>query len=304
VEQVSSSEGPGLVYARTRRTAEQYAELVGGVGKRSAVYHAGRRAAERREVHRRWLDGELDVVCATSAFGMGIDKPDVRCVIHAQVPESLDTYYQEFGRAGRDGQPASAVLLFRPEDLALGRFFAGGVPREDDVRRVLASRRDGATERAAVGRRTGLSSRRVGRILNLVQQVVDAEDEETVEAVIGRAEAHRQLERSRVEMMRAYAETDRCRMAFVLGYFGEAADAPCGRCDRCRSGEVDLASTDPGSYGVGQQVNHRSFGAGIVVGDAVNGSSEQVTVLFDDHGYRTLDVDLVREQGLLDPSHT
>ena len=84
------------------------------------------KAADRDRVHELFRDDELDVVVATSAFGMGIDKPNVRFVLHASPPESPDSYYQEIGRAGRDGAPAAAVLFYRPEDLGLRRFFAGG----------------------------------------------------------------------------------------------------------------------------------------------------------------------------------
>ena len=80
---------------------------------------------------------ELDVVVATTAFGMGIDKPDVRFVLHADVPDSVDTYYQEIGRAGRDGQPAEAVLFYRQEDLGLRKFFASGAPDEEALRKVM-----------------------------------------------------------------------------------------------------------------------------------------------------------------------
>ena len=99
-------------------------------------YHAGLRKAERDDTQRAWMDDELDVVVATSAFGMGIDKPDVRFVSTPSPPDSLDSYYQEIGRAGRDGDPALAVLFFRQEDLGLRRFFASGTPAEEELQQV------------------------------------------------------------------------------------------------------------------------------------------------------------------------
>src|SRR4029079_4822545 len=103
--------------------AESYADALSELGLRAASYHAGMRASARDKVHQRFLDDELDVVVATTAFGMGIDKPNVRFVIHADVPESLDAYYQEIGRAGRDGDAAATVLFYRQEDLGLRKFF-------------------------------------------------------------------------------------------------------------------------------------------------------------------------------------
>ena len=297
-------EGTGIVYCRTRRSAERYAELMSG-DRRSAVYHAGLGAKARERTHEAFRAGELDVVVATSAFGMGIDKADVRYVVHAEVPESPDTYYQEVGRAGRDDQPASAVLCYRPEDLALGRFFTGGIPSKGHVTAVVqALVHDQGASRAAVAERTGLGARRVGRILNLRDDVMGAgtvpgDTEGFVAAVIARAESQRRLERSRVEMMRAYAETDRCRMEFLLGYFGEQMSAGCGRCDRCSDGGAEQAHSEVGaaaaSYSVGVEVVHDQFGPGAVVD--VDG--EVLTVLFDDVGYRTLDATLVLEKGLL-----
>jgi hypothetical protein len=127
---------PGLVYVATRRDAERYAEALTERGLVAAAYHAGLRAAERTRTHQRFTGDELDVVEATSAFGMGIDKPNVRFVLHAAIPDSLDSYHQEIGRAGRDGEPANAILLYRPEDHGLQRFHAGGAPDDQALTRL------------------------------------------------------------------------------------------------------------------------------------------------------------------------
>ena len=102
------------------------------------------------------MDGDLDVVCATTAFGMGIDKADVRWVFHSEISESLDAYYQELGRAGRDGEPAEAMLFYRSEDLGLRRFFSGtGHVEVDEIAQVLAAVREhgGPVEPAALQER-------------------------------------------------------------------------------------------------------------------------------------------------------
>src|SRR5205085_10265482 len=117
VERVQGADGSGLVYTATRRGAEDLAVAIAEAGVRATAYHAGLAAGRRADVHEAFLADEIDVVVATTAFGMGIDKPDVRYVFHADPPESLDAYYQEVGRSGRDGEPAAAVLWWRPEDL-------------------------------------------------------------------------------------------------------------------------------------------------------------------------------------------
>jgi ATP-dependent DNA helicase RecQ len=300
VEAVRDAAGPGIVYCRTRKAVEEYAAALGGIGASVVGYHAGLGKKRREDAHERFSRGSVDVMVATSAFGMGIDKADIRYVLHAQVPESLDTYYQEFGRAGRDGQPASAVLFYRSEDLALGRYFSSPTPRRDDVTEVLrVIPLHGEIDRELVRRSTGLSARRVGRIVNLIDEATLATSGRTdrsqlVDAIVARAEGHRRLEQSRVDMMRAYAETDRCRWEFICGYFGEATD-PCGHCDTCETGGTEGRSDVTGDYQLQSRVRHRTFGDGTVM-DIEGG---KLTVLFEDSGYRTLDLDLVEEQRIL-----
>jgi ATP-dependent DNA helicase RecQ len=220
-------------------------------------------------------------------------------VVHAQVPEAPDTYYQEVGRAGRDGEPAVGCLVYRPEDLSLGRFFSGGVPGKADVRRVLrAVEQVGDTDRRAVQESCGLGPRRTGRILNLLELVRAAPGapKDLVAAVVERAEAQKRLERSRVEMMRTYAETTRCRTEWLQGYFGEEDRERCGECDNCRSGTAEVPSTDLDGPAVQTRVRHPEFGVGTVA----DREDDRITVLFEEVGYRTLALDVVEEQGLLD----
>ena len=304
---------PGLVYTATRRSAEQYAESLDALGIDAAAYHAGMRAADREDVHARFMAGALDVVVATTAFGMGIDKADVRFVLHAEVADSLDSYYQEVGRAGRDGAPALATLYYRAEDLGLRTFFASGRVDVGRLQRAitLMSHAPGPVEPVALADAMDLPAGRVAGLVNLLEQVgaltvqadgtlvrsaVKRDPREAAQAAADVADGHRKVEQSRIGMMRAYAETSGCRRQFLLAYFGETLEQPCGRCDTCAAGtaagQVVLASSP---YALQSRVNHAVWGSGVVM----RFEGDRIVVLFDEVGYRTLSLEAVASRGLL-----
>ncbi|MDD9205725.1 RecQ family ATP-dependent DNA helicase, partial [Georgenia sp. 10Sc9-8] len=317
VDQVAELPGLGLVYVARRKDTEQYAEELAARGLRTAAYHAGRKATDRSRIHAEFQDDALDVVVATSAFGMGIDKPNVRYVVHADVPGSLDSYYQEIGRAGRDGEHARAVLHYRPEDLGLRRFFSTGHVKEDDLRAVLTTvrRADGAVTVTALRKELSLSPRRVSTAVNLLQEVgavrrerrgLRADGRARPADVVARAQEHvdtqQRVEQSRVEMMREYAETRGCRREFLLGYFGQDYTGPCGACDTCTAGAAEEVAVSreegAGDYTAHEEVEHEVWGRGTVM----RTEGDRLTVFFESEGYKTLARDLVTEEEILEPT--
>ncbi|HLT83457.1 MAG TPA: helicase-related protein, partial [Phototrophicaceae bacterium] len=314
LEDAATLRGPGLVYVGRRKDTERYAAALVERGLRAEAYHAGMRAADRARVHEVFSAGELDVVVATSAFGMGIDKADVRFVLHADPPGSLDSYYQEVGRAGRDEEPALARLHYRPEDLGLRSFFATSSAKEEDLRAVLkAVRGSGRTVRlTALREQLDLPARRVTAAVNLledVRAVRRARDgvaaagsrppREVVDAAQEYVAARQRVEHSRVEMMRGYAETLDCRRQFLLGYFGQDYPDPCGNCDTCAAGTAeDRAEDRADGLAPQSEVVHELWGRGTVM----RTEDDRVTVFFPDEGYKTLSVEVVEEEGLLRPA--
>ncbi|MCM2515251.1 RecQ family ATP-dependent DNA helicase [Streptomyces griseoincarnatus] len=315
---------PGILYTATRKDAEAYAERLREDGVDAEAYHAGLKAAERRRIQDGFMEGAPAVVVATSAFGMGIDKPDVRFVAHASVPESLDSYYQEVGRAGRDGEAADAVLFYRPEDLGLQKFLTSRSLDTEALRRIMSTllEQDAPQSRSRTAELCGLSHRKAGDLLNLLEEagaVVVEGRRRAVRAVSGRSaeeaaeaaeevfERRRRIDRSRIEMMRGYAETPSCRRQYLLGYFGEQLDAPCGRCDVCERladepGAVDAGRADAsppageaGPYEPNERVQHADWGAGTVM----HMEDDRVVVLFEQVGYKTLSLSAVEEGDLL-----
>ncbi|MET9505609.1 RecQ family ATP-dependent DNA helicase [Streptomyces sp. NPDC006622] len=310
VERAAAGPKPGIVYAATRKDSEYYAGELASLGLAAESYHAGLRASERARIHDAFLSGAADVVVATSAFGMGIDKEDVRFVLHASLPGSLDAYYQEIGRCGRDRQAALAVLHYRPDDTGMQSYFASRSPGRGALSEVVEAVHGRGGEPADLDelrQETGLSRNRVTAAVNLLEEAdaVGTGEEGEVRPVPGvsarqateqaeqAATEHRRTDRSRVEMARAYAETTGCRRYFLLGYFGEAYDAPCGNCDVCdeeRSEdgtEERTAHPSAAAYPVGTEVRHEQWGDGTVLSEDL----DRITVLFDQAGYRTLSLE-------------
>jgi ATP-dependent DNA helicase RecQ len=312
VEAVAAAAKPGIVYIATRRASEELAEALVAAGVNAEAYHAGLPSKRRGTLQDRFMADQVEVIVATTAFGMGIDKPNVRFVFHAGPSDSIDSYYQEVGRAGRDGEPGEAVLFYRPEDEAVRHFLAGagGVDGEDlEAVGHAVEAADGEADPVALVERLELSRSKVLEAVGRLEETgwLEIGDdgevhrapggpalEAAVQEGVRESGQRREFDKTRLAMMRSYAETQGCRRDHILSYFGEEHEVPCFYCDNCDAG---LVKPDDAirPFPIGAPVTHRSWGPG----EVQRYDRDRVVVLFESVGYRTLALSLVEEEGLL-----
>jgi ATP-dependent DNA helicase RecQ len=250
-------DGTGIVYCATVKNCEAVTRVLEAEGIAAGMYHGRMAATRRRETQDRFMTGELHAIVATNAFGMGIDKADIRFVVHYDMPGSLESYYQESGRAGRDGEPAVCVLLYRVEDRRTHQYFMGGkYPNADDiiaVRDALVALK--GTEEAVqladiqahaattakaklrsvltVMKDAGLVRELRGARFRLVGQAGDTAQLEHVAAAYAR---RKDADRTKLEKMTSYAQSAMCRWKLLLDYFDEPDPVErCGECDNCKN---------------------------------------------------------------------
>ena len=233
---------PAIVYAPTRKDSEAIARAL-SPGLRAEAYHAGLGAGVRDEVQSAFLGSAIDIIVATTAFGMGIDKADVRTVIHTALPATLEGYYQEIGRAGRDGAPSRAVLIHSFVDTKTHEFFLDrDYPEADVLGRLQAVLGQEPMAIADLSRRANIPPPECEKALEKlwIHGGALVDPDETVRR--GTAnwrptyERQREHKRRQLEKMRRYAETPTCRMLQLVAHFGDQNDsgAPCGTCDVCK----------------------------------------------------------------------
>jgi ATP-dependent DNA helicase RecQ len=322
---VKAAQGAGLVYTATIKAAQQVYEALQAAGEAVGLYHGKLPAADRHAAQEAFMAGEHRVMVATNAFGLGIDKPDIRFVLHYQLPPGLESYYQEAGRAGRDGEASVCTLLFLRSDKAVQQFFmAGRYPTEDDVKALHAAMHEPPPEGdhwnlALLHGRLAMPRSKLQVALGLLrrQKIVerDAEgrlrllradlDGPAVARMMQTYGDKRDQDREGLERMVFYAQTGQCRWRVLLDHLeGSAPFERCHHCDNCRRiaaheavvdhlaaqpQEQPSAESEQAGFSRGDIVKVRRYGRGLVE----EANALQVTVAFSDGSRRCFQPDFV-----------
>jgi len=330
---VAETEGKGIVYAATVKMAEELHHLLREAGETVTVYHGKLHAGERKANQDLFMNDERRIMVATNAFGMGIDKPDTRFVIHLQIPANLEAYYQESGRAGRDGKDAACTLLFLQDDKRVQQFFlVKHYPTADEIRAVYEAVRklaevetatparveDEAGELAGAYLKVSLKLLKDARLLRQNRKLAWSVTATLPKPALfeAMAEVYRQKQehdKEALEQMVSYAVSGFCRWKLLLDYFGDEVDGfeKCCRCDNClnppaavltedieiRDDEFDhdpVPAPDPASvFEAGARVKVAKYGEGVVLAMA----GDQVSIEFPDGEQRSFLKDYVEHVG-------